>query len=93
MKINLPKSTKSKIKTEREKVFEKMCKEDSYEDWELLNKKYKAYTEMMKPSWTVTPDTLVVAGANLLGIILILNFEKMDLVRSKAMNFVLKGKV
>ena len=47
----------------------------------------------MKPTWTVTPDTLVVAGANLLGIILILNFEKMDLVRSKAMNFVLKGKV
>ena len=93
MKINLPKSAKSKIKAEREKVFERMCKEDSYANWELLNKKYQAYTEMMKPSWTVTPDTLVVAGANLLGIILILNFEKMDLVRSKAMNFVLKGKV
>ena len=94
MKINLPKSTKSKIKAEREKVFERMCKEDiSQTDWDSLNKKYQAYTEMIKPSWTITPDTLVVAGTNLLGIVLILNFEKIDLVRSKAMNFVLKGRV
>ena len=94
MKINLPKSAKSKIKAEREKVFERMCKEGiSQTDWDSLNKKYQAYTEMIKPSWTITPDTLVVAGTNLLGIVLILNFEKIDLVRSKAMNFVLKGRV
>ena len=94
MKINLPKSAKSKIKAEREKVFERMCKEGiSQTDWDSLNKKYQAYTEMIKPSWTITPDTLVVAGTNLLGIVLILNFEKIDLVRSKAMSFVLKGRV
>ena len=94
MKINLPKSAKSKIKAEREKVFERMCKEGiSQTDWDSLNKKYQAYTEMIKLSWTITPDTLVVAGTNLLGIVLILNFEKIDLVRSKAMNFVLKGRV
>ena len=94
MKINLPKSAKSKIKAEREKVFERMCKEGiSQTDWDSLNKKYQAYTEMIKPSWTITPDTLIVAGTNLLGIVLILNFEKIDLVRSKAMNFVLKGRV
>lgn len=94
MKIVLPKSMKSKIKAERDKVFTKMNVENiTKEDWDELNKKYKAYTEMMKPSWTVSPDTLLVVAGNLLGIVLILNFEKIDIVRSKAMSFVLKGRV
>ena len=94
MKINLPKSAKSKIKTERDKVFEQMSKEGiAQADWDALNKKYHAYSEMMKPSWTITPDTLLIAATNLVGIVLILNFEKLDIVRSKAMSFVLKGRV
>lgn len=94
MKINLPKSAKSKIKAERDKVFEKMSVEGiSQSDWDALNKKYQAYSEMMKPSWTITPDTLLIAATNLVGIVLILNFEKLDIVRSKAMSFVLKGRV
>ena len=94
MKINLPKSAKSKIKEERDKVFEQMSKEGiAQAEWDALNKKYQAYSEMMKPSWTITPDTLLIAATNLVGIVLILNFEKLDIVRSKAMSFVLKGRV
>jgi hypothetical protein len=94
MKIKLPKSAKSKIKAERNKVFEKMSAEDiTQAEWDALNRKYQAYSEMMKPSWTITPDTLLVAATNLAGIVLILNFEKLDIVRSKAMSFVLKGRV
>ena len=94
MKINLPKSAKARIKAEREKVFEEMSiKGTTQREWDDLNKKYQAYTEMMKPSWTVTPDTLLIAATNLAGIVLILNFEKLDIVRSKAMSFVLKGRV
>ena len=94
MKIKLPQSMKRRIKAEQKKVFEEMSAEGiSQKDWDDLNKKYKAYTEMLKPAWKVTPDTLVVAGTNLAGILLILNFEKFDLVRSKAMSFVLQGRV
>lgn len=94
MKIKLPKSAKSRIKAEREKTFEKMQNEQiSQKDWEALNKRYLAYSEMMKTSWRVTPDTLVLAITNLLGILLILNFEKLDIVRTKAMGFVMKGRV
>lgn len=94
MKVNLPRSAKSRIKVERDKVFEKMSESDiSQKDWDELNKKYRAYSEMMKPSWTITPDTLLIATTNLLGIVLILNFEKFDIVRTKAINFVLKGRV
>lgn len=94
MQIKLPKSMKSKIKTERNRVFDEMSvKGISQTDWDNLNKKYKAYSEMIKPSWTITPDTLVVALTNLAGIALILNFEKLDIVRSKAIGFVMKGRV
>lgn len=41
----------------------------------------------------VSADTLVIVGANLLGIVLILNYEKLDIVTSKALGFVGKSKV
>ena len=94
MKINLPKSAKARIKAEREKVFTRMSAEDvTVKDWDELNKRYQAYSEMIKPSWTVTPDTLLIALTNLAGIVLVLNYEKIDIVRSKAMSLVLKGRV
>ena len=40
-----------------------------------------------------SPDTLLIVGANLLGILLILNYEKLDIVSSKAVNFILKARV
>lgn len=94
MKINLPKSAKAKIKAERDKVFDKMTASDiTQKEWEALNVKYTAYSNMMKKSLKITPDTLLVVGAGLLQTVLILNFEKLDIVRSKAINFVLKGRV
>lgn len=94
VKMKMPKHMKQKIREEQEKCFLKMSKEDvDQEEWNDLNRKYQAYTEMLKPSWKITPDTLLVVGGNLVGILLILNFERMDIIRSKAMSFVLKGRV
>ncbi len=42
---------------------------------------------------SISPDTLLVVLANLLGIALILGYEKAGVVTSKAMNFVLRGRV
>jgi hypothetical protein len=92
--MKLPGSMKKRIKVEQEKIFEKMSVEDiSVEEWDDLNEKYRVYSEMVKPSWKLTPDTLVVVAGNLMGILLILNFERLDIVRSKALSFVLKGRV
>lgn len=41
----------------------------------------------------ISKDTLVIAGTNLLGIVLILGYEKADVITSKAVNFVFKGRV
>lgn len=38
----------------------------------------------------VSPDTLATVAGNILGIVLILNFERTGIVLSKAVNFVLK---
>jgi hypothetical protein len=40
----------------------------------------------------VSADTLLIVGANLAGIVLILGFEKANIVTSKALSFVLKSK-
>jgi hypothetical protein len=92
--MKLPGSMKRKVKDQQEQIFEKMSVEGiSLDEWEDLNEKYRVYSEMVKPSWKITPDTLVVVAGNLMGILLILNFEKMDIIRSKAISFVLKGRV
>lgn len=39
---------------------------------------------------SISPNTLITVGANLLGIFLILKHEKLDIITSKAMSFVLK---
>jgi hypothetical protein len=41
----------------------------------------------------ISPDTIAVVAGNLLGIVLILNFEKTDIIRTKALGFILKGRV
>ena len=41
----------------------------------------------------VSMDTLVAVGGNLLGILLILNYERVGAVTTKALGFVIKSKV
>lgn len=40
-----------------------------------------------------TPDTLLIVGANIVGILLILNYEKADIVASKALGLVSKPRI
>ena len=92
--MKLPKSMKKRIKEEQEKCFMKMSDPDiTLEDWDELNEKYRVYSEMVKPSWKFTPDTVLVVAGNIGGILLILNFERLDIIRSKAIGFILKGRV
>lgn len=67
------------------------------QEWKRLNKKYKRYAEMVelenKNRIQVSPDTALLVGANLLGIILILHREEFDVVRSAAVQFVMKGRI
>lgn len=46
----------------------------------------------LEPKQKVSPDTKALIGGNLLGIVLILCYEKADVITSKALGFVLKGR-
>lgn len=92
--MKLPRGIKKKIRDAQIKCFEEMSREDITEDeWEELNRKFQTYDRMLHQHWKITPDTLLVVTGNLMGILLILNFERLDIIRSKAMSFVLKGRV
>lgn len=67
--------------------------EESMKHSDMLSTSLEEYNKLIAAKWKVSPDTLAVVFGNLAGILLILNFEKLDIVRSKAMSFVLKGKL
>lgn len=45
-----------------------------------------------KKSRTISPDTMLIVGANIVGILLVLNFEKADVITSKAFGLIGKLK-
>lgn len=58
---------------------------------ENLERLYKA--KSYDSTSRISPDTVAVIAGNLLGIMLILGYEKTNIVTSKAMGFVLRGRV
>lgn len=44
-------------------------------------------------NFKVSSDTILIVAGNLLGILLILKYEQLDIITTKAMSFVLKGRV
>lgn len=92
--MRIPKSRKKLIKMERDKVFLWMSEDDiSQEEWQELNKRYQAYDDMLNPTFKVSGDTVLVVGGNLAIALLTLNFERVDLLRSKVTTFLLKARV
>lgn len=89
----LSKSMREQIMKQRDYVFQLMCRKGiKQEEWDDLNERYQAYNNMLKPGWKVTPDTVLIVLCNLLGILLILKHEKIDIITSKALGFVMKGR-
>lgn len=67
--------------------------DESVKHWEVLKQSLEEYDRLSKNSWKISPDTVLVVAGNLLGILLILTYEKTDFITSKAINFILKGRV
>jgi len=67
--------------------------DESVDHWDTLKRALEEYNKLAERSWKIDPNTVLVVAGNLLGIVLILYFEKFDIIRSKAVGFVLKGRV
>lgn len=67
---------------------------DEYHDrLESIERLSKLRDESRKSQRQVSPDTVLVVSGNLLGIVLILMHEKLHVISTKALNFVIRGRV
>jgi len=83
------------LNKEIEIVLEKMSKvtPDSNEYTAMAKNLETLYSANSKSRNTVSLDTIVTVAGSLIGIILIINHEQTGIITSKAMSFIIKGRV
>ena len=89
----LNREAKERLKVELNRIANEMMLEEDQDKFESLKKKYDVISNMLTADWKISPDTLLIVGANLLGILLILNYERLDIISTKALGFVIRGRV
>jgi hypothetical protein len=87
---------KSKLENVVDSILDDMSKLEANSDEyttmaENLEKLLKA--KSYEKDRRISPDTIAIVAGNLIGIVLILKHEKIDIITSKALSFVLKGRV
>lgn len=94
--------TKKDKRTSLEKEIEEVLEVMNYhqpesKEYTTISKNlellYKAKSLEPKREWPVKLDTIITVAGSLLGILLILDYEKEDSVTSKALGFIVKGRV
>ncbi len=96
MKItNIFKKEKTMLEKEIEAVLLDM--KDMYvgsEEYEVALNHLSILHEIKskEKKWNVSPDTMAIVAGNLLGIMLILKHEELNVITSKALGFVIKGR-
>lgn len=85
---------KPKKQSEKERVMELLAKETpGTAEYEKLLSVYLKLDEAEKKRPRVSPDAVVAAATNLFGILMILKHEELNVISTKAINFVLKGRL
>jgi len=89
-------SVKVGFDAERMRIFEAM------RSMEIDSKEYLHAIEILdalaeanskKSSTKVSPDTIAIAATNLAGILLILNYERLNVITTRAIGFILRKSV
>ena len=58
---------------------------------EKLERLYKL--KNLNKDFRISPDTLLIVGGNLAGLLLVLNFERVGVITSKALGFIIKSRI
>lgn len=92
--LNFTKKKQTKLEKEISLVLDKLKKEDvgTEEYQNILDHLSKLYEMKQKDKSSISPDTVAVVAGNLLGIILILKHEELNVITSKALGFVIRGR-
>lgn len=91
--IKLTKEQKQKVKKEYGKLVMRMLLTDNPEELKLLRERCQTLSEMVETKWKISPDTVLLAIVNLVGIGMVLWHEKLDVISSKAFGFIMKGRI
>lgn len=84
-------TTQDLIDTAKSQLFVHDADSKEYDD--ILNQIERLHKLLLKDKEaSISPDVVLTVAANLLGILLILNHERLNVVTSKAMSFVIKAK-
>lgn len=93
--FKITKREQTKLEKEIDSVLEALSVFDkSSDEYELLLDRLTSLYSIKEKDkkWNVSPDTMAVVAGNLIGIMLILKHEELNVITSKAMNFVIKGR-
>lgn len=96
MKLNVFKKGKTSLDKEIDGVLSWMASTEPYtEEYSAMANNLKKLYEIKNGNKNdnIKLDTIVVVAGNLLGIWLILNYEELDIITSKALSFVGKWRV
>lgn len=96
MRLNPFKKKQTKLDEEIDMVLTWLkSKEPGTEEYTKMAANLKTLYEIRNSNKNnkIKPETIVLGACNLIGIWLILNYEEYNIVTSKALGFVLKGRV
>ena len=94
--MKISKETKKMLKERYDYLALELLKTEDPAKVTALKQEMDLYSSILdanRVEWKISPDTLLVVAGNLAGILLILKIEKLDVIATKAIGFVLKGRV
>jgi len=94
MKLN--KENKEKLKRKYNILINLILEEKDLNKISELKKEAEILEKLLdenQKDFRVSPDTILIVAGNLLGILLILKYEELNIITTKAMSFVIKGRV
>ena len=78
---------RKRIREEKVKTFELMKESQSSKEWSELKEKYETYDKMENPGGHISRDTIASIAGSLLMTLLVLHYEKFDIVTSKCFSW------
>jgi len=96
MKIFTKKDKRTRLEKSIDKLHDEILLLDDSDEilpskMDRLEKLYELNALVAKGK--VSKDTVLIVGGNILGLLLILNFEKMGIITSKALGLIIKSRV
>lgn len=94
MKFGIGKRKRDEIDEEIDSILECMRKLNPTEEkYSVLLERLIKLKGLKAEKQKIKPDTVLLVAGNIVGLLLILNFERLNIITSKALSFIIRGRV